>query len=279
MLPNIKATYVHVCGGAPPPPKPPLLGRSTRTNCSHTILLAGGINACLPMAGAQAVSPSRGALPQSRGFWGRGRSPSQFDYIKILFMYFNIINIMFKFAALLKYVLEGLAVALAAFYIPQRKVDVKEIVLIALTAAAVFSILDQFSPLTGISARQGAGFGIGLNQVGWGHNDYGHYGGADPHLSCTCEIDADYLRSQLGSKTDVDAASSTNVTTTNITTTTSTTEMSPSESESPSPSPSESSPSPADNLERINTVNNLGRTTSFYQGSVVEAFDGFGQTW
>ena len=189
---------------------------------------------------------------------------------------------MFKFAALLKYVLEGLAVALAAFYIPQRKVDVKEIVLIALTAAAVFSILDQFSPLTGISARQGAGFGIGLNQVGWGY-DHAHYGGADPHLSCTCEIDADYLRSQLGSKTEVDAsdaASSTNVTTTNVTTTTSTTEMAPSESSPPpSPSPSESSPSPADNLERINTVNNLGRTTSFYQGSVVEAFDGFGQTW
>jgi len=118
---------------------------------------------------------------------------------------------MFDFGVLLKYVLEGLAVALAAFYIPRRQVDLKEIVLIALTAAAVFSILDQFSPTTGLSARQGAGFGIGLNQVGFGNPGhyhgfgylgdypYDHYGGQDESskLSCTCEVDADYLRGQI----------------------------------------------------------------------------------
>ena len=74
---------------------------------------------------------------------------------------------MFNFQLLFKYVLEGLAVAVAAFFIPQRKVDVTEIVMIGLTAAAVFAVLDQFSPTVGASARQGAGFGIGLNQVGW----------------------------------------------------------------------------------------------------------------
>lgn len=116
---------------------------------------------------------------------------------------------MFNFSAILKYVLEGLAVALAAFFIPQRKVDVKEIVLIALTAAAVFSILDQFSPLTGSSARQGAGFGIGLNQVGWGRLQNNYYGGQDPRLSCTCEVDADYLRSQIC--TENSSSNSTNV--------------------------------------------------------------------
>ena len=58
--------------------------------------------------------------------------------------------------------------AVAAFFIPQRSVEIKEIVLISLTAAAVFSILDQFSPSIGVSARQVSGFGIGLNQVGFG---------------------------------------------------------------------------------------------------------------
>jgi hypothetical protein len=74
---------------------------------------------------------------------------------------------MLDFQALIKYFLEGLAVGVAAFFIPQKKVEIKEIILIAFTAAAVFSILDAFSPSIAAGARQGAGFGIGLNQVGW----------------------------------------------------------------------------------------------------------------
>jgi hypothetical protein len=70
---------------------------------------------------------------------------------------------------LLKYLLEGLAVALAAFFIPGRKIQIIEIVYIGLCAAATFSILDMFSPATGAGTRQGAGFGIGLNTVGWGN--------------------------------------------------------------------------------------------------------------
>lgn len=109
---------------------------------------------------------------------------------------------MFNFEALLKYLLEGLAVSVAAFVIPQRKVEIKEIVLIALTAAAVFAILDQFSPSIGISARQGAGFGIGFNQVGFNQVGLGHpqvyRGGANgsailntvgEKIKCTCEVD------------------------------------------------------------------------------------------
>ena len=74
---------------------------------------------------------------------------------------------MLDFQGIIKYFLEGLAVAVAAFFIPQKKVEIKEIILIAFTAAAVFSILDNFSPSIAAGARQGAGFGIGLNQVGW----------------------------------------------------------------------------------------------------------------
>lgn len=65
--------------------------------------------------------------------------------------------------SLVKYLLEGLAVAAAAFYIPKRTADLKEIAMIAVTAAAVFAVLDQFAPAVSGGARQGAGFGIGYN--------------------------------------------------------------------------------------------------------------------
>ena len=39
--------------------------------------------------------------------------------------------------------------------------------MIAITAAATFALLDMFAPSISISARQGAGLGIGANLVGW----------------------------------------------------------------------------------------------------------------
>lgn len=72
---------------------------------------------------------------------------------------------MFDFQSLIKYILEGFAVALAAYAIPQKRVDPQEIAVIALVAAAVFAVLDQFAPAVASGARQGAGFGIGFRQV------------------------------------------------------------------------------------------------------------------
>jgi len=66
----------------------------------------------------------------------------------------------------IKYLIEGLVVALATFAIPKKQLNVEEIIIIALTAAATFSILDVFIPAMGSSARGGAGFGIGANLVG-----------------------------------------------------------------------------------------------------------------
>ena len=66
----------------------------------------------------------------------------------------------------IKYLIEGLVVALAAFAIPKKQLNVEEIVIIALTAAATFSILDVFIPSMWVNARGGAGFGIGANLVG-----------------------------------------------------------------------------------------------------------------
>ena len=58
-------------------------------------------------------------------------------------------------------------VAIAAFYIPQRKMNLEEVAMIALTAAATFALLDMYAPSVGLTARQGAGFGIGANLVGF----------------------------------------------------------------------------------------------------------------
>jgi hypothetical protein len=44
---------------------------------------------------------------------------------------------------------------------------VEEILTLAVVAAAVFAILDVVSPSIGVTARQGAGFGIGANLVGF----------------------------------------------------------------------------------------------------------------
>jgi len=66
-----------------------------------------------------------------------------------------------------KYVVEGLMVAIAAYAIPKRSMNVDEVMLIALTAAATFSILDTYVPSMAVSARSGAGFGMGANLVGF----------------------------------------------------------------------------------------------------------------
>ena len=65
----------------------------------------------------------------------------------------------------IKYLIEGLMVALAAYAIPKKTLNLDEVALIALTAAATFSILDTYVPSMAEQARSGAGFGIGANLV------------------------------------------------------------------------------------------------------------------
>lgn len=69
------------------------------------------------------------------------------------------------FRRLVKYLIEGIVVALAAFAIPYKKITVEEALWLAFIAAMTFSILDLFAPSIGITARQGAGFGIGAGLV------------------------------------------------------------------------------------------------------------------
>ena len=66
-----------------------------------------------------------------------------------------------------KYLVVGFMVAIAAYAIPKRSLNFDEVALISLTAAATFSILDTYVPTMAVSARTGAGFGVGANMVGF----------------------------------------------------------------------------------------------------------------
>ena len=77
----------------------------------------------------------------------------------------SLVNLSELVKRLVKYLVEGLMVAIAAYAIPKRSLNLEEIMLIALTAAATFSIFDTYVPSMGATARSGAGFGIGANLV------------------------------------------------------------------------------------------------------------------
>jgi ABC-type Co2+ transport system permease subunit len=79
----------------------------------------------------------------------------------------GLVNVGELVKRIIKYLVEGLMVAIAAFAIPKRSLNIEEIVLIALTAAATFSILDTYIPSMASSARQGTGLGIGFNLSGF----------------------------------------------------------------------------------------------------------------
>lgn len=66
----------------------------------------------------------------------------------------------------IKYLVEGLVVAIVAFYIPKRKMVIEEIAMLAITAAASLAVLDLMAPSIGAYARFGTGFGIGSTIVG-----------------------------------------------------------------------------------------------------------------
>ena len=66
---------------------------------------------------------------------------------------------------IVKYLIEGVMVAIAAFVFPRKKMNPDEILMIAAVASATFAILDMYAPTIGVTARQGAGFGIGASLV------------------------------------------------------------------------------------------------------------------
>lgn len=83
-------------------------------------------------------------------------------------VYSDVVNLDYKelLKRLIKYILEGLAVAVVAYYFTRGKLDGKEILILGITAAAVFAILDVFSPAVSFGVRFGTGFGIGQTIFG-----------------------------------------------------------------------------------------------------------------
>lgn len=81
-----------------------------------------------------------------------------------------MLNIVFN---AVKYLLEGVAVAIAVAIISKGKMQAKETAILALTVSMVFIILDLWAPMTGQAARHGSGFGMGYNLVGGGDDVHG----------------------------------------------------------------------------------------------------------
>lgn len=81
----------------------------------------------------------------------------------------QMFNVRHMIGRIVSYIIEGVAVGLAMYVISMKNASIKvsEIITIGLIAAAVFAILDLFSPATGQYARAGAGFGMGFNMVGF----------------------------------------------------------------------------------------------------------------
>jgi ABC-type Co2+ transport system permease subunit len=71
------------------------------------------------------------------------------------------------FTRVIKYLVEGLVVGIVASILPDKPLSMDKVVLLGLTAAAMFSILDLVAPSIGASTRQGAGLGLGFNLVGF----------------------------------------------------------------------------------------------------------------
>jgi len=80
---------------------------------------------------------------------------------------YKMFDVMEFVKRIIKYLVEGLMVAIAAYAIPKRSLNLEEIGMLALTAAATFAILDTYVPTIGVTTRAGAGFGIGANLVGF----------------------------------------------------------------------------------------------------------------
>jgi hypothetical protein len=66
------------------------------------------------------------------------------------------------YAVLLKYALAALIVALVALVLPSNRLGWGEILMLALSAAIAFFVVDLLYPAVSASARQGVGLGTGF---------------------------------------------------------------------------------------------------------------------
>jgi hypothetical protein len=72
---------------------------------------------------------------------------------------------LFDLKSLIKYLLQGLAVAVAIYFLLRDRIQTQEILTVALAAAAAYAILDTFAPVAGLGARLGTGIGLGMSLI------------------------------------------------------------------------------------------------------------------
>ena len=65
-----------------------------------------------------------------------------------------------------KYVLQGMVIAISALVLPKSKIDFEAVIALALIAAATFAIIDTLMPSMTFPVQLGAGFSIGSNLIG-----------------------------------------------------------------------------------------------------------------
>ena len=66
---------------------------------------------------------------------------------------------------ILSYILIGGVTAVSSTLLSKKKVSIRELALISITAATVFLVLDLFTPSIGLAARYGKGASIGVGII------------------------------------------------------------------------------------------------------------------
>lgn len=74
-------------------------------------------------------------------------------------LFYNVIRLIFR------YLIQGFVVAIAGYYIPTKKPEWNELIMISLVAASTFAILEIYMPDAYLAARFGFGFATGSNLI------------------------------------------------------------------------------------------------------------------
>jgi ABC-type Co2+ transport system permease subunit len=78
----------------------------------------------------------------------------------------SVIDVRETIRRMVKYLIQGLVMALAAYAIPRQSLELDVIASLAIVAAATFSVLDLLMPSVKGVAQLGAAAGIGLSMAG-----------------------------------------------------------------------------------------------------------------
>jgi hypothetical protein len=65
-----------------------------------------------------------------------------------------------------KYLIQGIVVAIAAILLQKPKPDFEAVIALSLVAGCTFAIIDTFMPSMTFPVQLGAGFSIGSNMIG-----------------------------------------------------------------------------------------------------------------